>query len=79
MGGRDIRSAGKLIHVADNPIQEVRAGDYFLNIVFQLIDDAKLTTVRAGFNDEGKGSQIVQHNDVMYIPQKTTLEFSAKI
>jgi hypothetical protein len=78
MGGRDIRSAGKLIHVADNPIQEVRAGDYFLNIVFQLIDDAKLTTVRAGFNDEGKGSQIVQHNDVMYIPQKTTLEFSAK-
>jgi hypothetical protein len=78
LGGRCLLSAGKLLHVAETFSQESCPGDYFLNIVFQLLAETKLNMVRAGFNNEGRDNQIVQHEQAIYIPQRTILDHVTK-
>jgi hypothetical protein len=78
LGGSDLRSCGKLLHVGEVFSGKTQLRKHFLNIVFQMMTENKLRLVMAGFNDDGRENQVVHHNEHIYIPQKAVLELVTK-
>ena len=78
LGGYDLRMCGRLIHVGEVFSREPRPREHLLNIVFQMMTEHRLRLVMEGFNNEGRSNQAVQHNEHIYVPQRTVLELVTK-
>lgn len=78
LGGKDLRTCGRLLHVGEVFSCDPRPREYFLNIIFQMMTEHKMRLVREGFDNEGRSNQAIQHNENIYVPHNAVSDLIMK-